>query len=90
MVLAGRSGALRMTPKAVIALVAATLAALIALEGSASAQYDRDGHMCPPPEAYRRIHMLARFRCIPVRRAVRESEAKPVQQMLISSGTRLD
>ena len=49
MVLAGRSGALRMTPKAVIALVAATLAALIAVEGSASAQYDRDGRYVPSP-----------------------------------------
>jgi len=49
MVLAGRSGALRMTPKAVIALVAATLAALIAVEGSVSAQYDRDGRYVPSP-----------------------------------------
>ena len=49
MVLAGRSGALRMTPKAVIALVAATLAALIAVEGPVWAQYDRDGRYVPSP-----------------------------------------
>ena len=49
MVLAGRSGALRMTPKAAIALVAATLAALIVVERSALAQYDRDGRYVPSP-----------------------------------------
>ena len=38
-----------MTPKVVIALVAATLAALVAVEGSASAQYDRDGRYVPSP-----------------------------------------
>jgi hypothetical protein len=39
----------RMTPKAAIALAAATLAALIAVEGSALAQYDRDGRYVPSP-----------------------------------------
>ena len=38
-----------MTPKAAIALAAATLAALIAVEGSALAQYDRDGRYVPSP-----------------------------------------
>ena len=37
-----------MTPKAAIAL-AASLAALIAVEGSAFAQYDRDGRYVPSP-----------------------------------------
>ena len=38
-----------MTPKAVIAPVATALAALIAVEGSALAQYDRDGRYVPSP-----------------------------------------
>ena len=38
-----------MTPKAVIAPVATALAALIAVEGSVSAQYDRDGRYVPSP-----------------------------------------
>jgi len=39
----------RMTSKAAIGLVAAALAALIAVEGPALAQYDRDGRYVPSP-----------------------------------------
>ena len=39
----------RMTPKAVIGRVAAILAALIAIESSALAQYDRNGRYVPSP-----------------------------------------
>ena len=39
----------RMTPKAAIVLAATTLAALVAVEGSALAQYDRDGRYVPSP-----------------------------------------
>jgi hypothetical protein len=38
-----------MTPKAAVSVAAATLAALIALEGSSLAQYDRDGRYVPSP-----------------------------------------
>jgi hypothetical protein len=47
--MAGSPHKRRMTPKAAIALAATTLAALVAIEGSALAQYDRDGRYVPSP-----------------------------------------